>query len=154
MGREGAVLSAPSIGGHKNHETDQKAGVSAAGSSAGHDPAGGLRRPGRQCGTAVTEQSILKHINKARAAADVGLSPVKNDPTLANAAAKLLEAFSKKEKGSYRYGVGYKLTGKEVKGHPEECYRRRPAVRDYRASYSEDGAFFALPPLNSRSDGG
>lgn len=70
---------------------------------------------GGNVGTAVTEQSILKYINKARAAADVGLSPVKNDPTLANAAAKLLEAFSKKEKGSYRYGVGYKLTGNEVK---------------------------------------
>lgn len=44
---------------------------------------------GGNVGTAVTEQSILKYINEARANADKGLSPVKNDPTLANAAAML-----------------------------------------------------------------
>ena len=108
---------------------------------------------GGNVGTAVTEQSILKYINKARAAADVGLSPVKNDPTLANAAAKLLEAFSKKEKGSYRYGVGYKLTGNEVKGILKNVTGKNQPVEDYRADYSEEGAFFALPPLNSRPHG-
>ena len=35
---------------------------------------------GGNVGTAVTEQSLLKYINKARAAADVGLSPVKKRP--------------------------------------------------------------------------
>ena len=97
-------------------------------------------------GTAVTEQSILKYINKARAAADVGLSPVKNDPTLANAAAKLLEAFSKKEKGSYRYGVGYKLTGNEVKDILKNVTGKDQPVEDYRADYSEEGAFFCIAP--------
>ena len=101
---------------------------------------------GGNVGTAVTEQNILKHINKARAAADVGLSPVKNDPTLANAAAKLLEAFSKKEKGSYRYGVGYKLTGNEVKDILKNVTGKDQPVRDYRANYSEDGAFFCIAP--------
>lgn len=101
---------------------------------------------GGNVGTAVTEQSILKHINEARAAADVGLSPVKNDPTLANAAAKLLEAFSKKEKGSYRYGVGYKLTGNEVKDILKNVTGKDQPVRDYRANYSEDGAFFCIAP--------
>lgn len=101
---------------------------------------------GGNVGTAVTEQSILKYINKARAAADVGLSPVKNDPTLANAAAKLLEAFSKKEKGSYRYGVGYKLTGNEVKDILKNVTGKDQPVEDYRADYSEEGAFFCIAP--------
>ena len=96
--------------------------------------------------TAITEQSLLKYINKTRANAEMGLSPVKNDPTLANAAAKLLEAFSKKEKGSYRYGVGYKLTGKEVKDILKNVTGKDQPVRDYRASYSEDGAFFCIAP--------
>ena len=30
---------------------------------------------------AITEQSLLKYINKTRANAEMGLSPVKNDPT-------------------------------------------------------------------------
>lgn len=45
---------------------------------------------------AITEQSLLKYINKTRANAEMGLSPVKNDPTLANAAAKLLEEFPRR----------------------------------------------------------
>jgi uncharacterized lipoprotein YehR (DUF1307 family) len=101
---------------------------------------------GGNVGTAVTEQSLLKYINKARAAADVGLSPVKNDPTLANAAAKLLEAFSKKEKGSYRYGVGYKLTGNEVKDILKNVTGKDQPVVDCLADYSEEGAFFLHCP--------
>ena len=104
---------------------------------------------GGNVGTAVTEQSILKYINKARAAADKGLSPVKNDPTLANAAAKLLEAFSKKEKGSYRYGVGYKLTENEVKDILKNVTGKDQPVEDYRADYSEEGAFFCIAPTES-----
>lgn len=57
---------------------------------------------------AVTEQSLLKYINEARANAAIGLSPVKNDPTLAQAAAKLLEEFSKTPVKA-DYGTGYKL---------------------------------------------
>lgn len=70
---------------------------------------------GGNVGTAVTEQSLLKYINKTRADADLGLSPVKNDPTLANAAAKLLEEFSKTEMVKTNYGTGYKLSEDQVK---------------------------------------
>ena len=64
---------------------------------------------GGNVGTAITEQSILKYINEARANAAMGLSPVKNDPTLASAAAKLLKEFSKTEMVKTNYGTGYKL---------------------------------------------
>ena len=64
---------------------------------------------------AVTEQSILKYINEIRANADKGLSPVKNDPTLANAAAKLLEAYAQTEMVKTYYGTGYKLFGDQIK---------------------------------------
>lgn len=64
---------------------------------------------GGNVGTAVTEQSILKYINEARANADKGLSPVENDSTLAQAAATLLEEFSK-DPAKTDYGTGYKMT--------------------------------------------
>ena len=70
---------------------------------------------GGNVSTAVTEQSILKYINEIRANADKGLSPVKNDPSLANAAAKLLEKFSETEMVKTYYGTGYKLTKDQVK---------------------------------------
>ena len=44
----------------------------------------------------------------------MGLSPVKNDPTLANAAAKLLEEFSKTEMVKTDSGTGYKLSANQV----------------------------------------
>lgn len=69
---------------------------------------------GGNVSTAVTEQSLLKYINEARAEADKGLSPVKNDPALANAAAKLLEEFSKTP-AKTDYGTGYKLSEDQVK---------------------------------------
>ena len=69
---------------------------------------------GGNVGTAVTEQSLLKYINKTRANAEMGLSPVKNDPTLANAAAKLLEEFSKTEMVETNSGTGYKLSPTQV----------------------------------------
>lgn len=69
---------------------------------------------GGNVGTAVTEQSLLKYINKTRANAEMGLSPVKNDPTLANAAAKLLEEFSKTEMVKTDSGTGYKLSANQV----------------------------------------
>ena len=70
---------------------------------------------GGNVGTAVTEQSLLKYINKTRANAEMGLSPVKNDPTLANAAAKLLEAFAETEMVKTDSGTGYKLSENQVK---------------------------------------
>ena len=69
---------------------------------------------GGNVGTAVTEQSLLKYINEARAEADKGLSPVKNDPTLADAAAKLLNAFAETEMIDTNYGTGYKLSKDRV----------------------------------------
>lgn len=63
---------------------------------------------GGNVGTAVTEQSILKYINESRKAANMGLSPVKNDATLARAAATLLEEFSK-DPAKTDYGTGYKM---------------------------------------------
>lgn len=69
---------------------------------------------GGNVGTAVTEQSLLKYINKTRANAEMGLSPVKNDPTLANAAAKLLEAFAETEMVETNSGTGYKLSKTQV----------------------------------------
>lgn len=70
---------------------------------------------GGNVGTAVTEQSILKYINESRKKANMGLSPVENDPTLANAAAKLLKAYSETEMVKTYYGTGYKLRKERVK---------------------------------------
>lgn len=64
---------------------------------------------------AITEQSLLKYINKTRANAEMGLSPVKNDPTLANAAAQLLKAYAETEMVKTYYGTGYKLSRDQVK---------------------------------------
>ena len=64
---------------------------------------------GGNVGTAVTEQSILKYINESRKTANMGLSPVENDPTLAQAAATLLEEFAKNP-AKANFGTGYKLT--------------------------------------------
>lgn len=70
---------------------------------------------GGNVSTAVTEQSLLKYINEARAEADKGLSPVKNDPTLANAAAQLLKAYAETEMVKTYYGTGYELLRDQVK---------------------------------------
>lgn len=64
---------------------------------------------GGNVGAAVTEQSILKYINESRKTANMGLSPVENDPTLAQAAATLLEEFAKNP-AKANFGTGYKLT--------------------------------------------
>lgn len=63
---------------------------------------------GGNVGTAVTEQSILKYINEYRKKVNTGLSPVENDATLAQAAATLLEEFSKTP-AKTDYGTGYKM---------------------------------------------
>lgn len=69
---------------------------------------------GGNVGTAVTEQSILKYINESRKKANMGLNPVENDATLAQAAATLLEEFSK-DTVKTNFGTGYKLTKAQVK---------------------------------------
>ena len=109
---------------------------------------------GGNVSTAVTEQSLLKYINEARAEADKGLSPVKNDSKLANAAAKLLDAYAQTEMVKTYYGTGYKLTKDQVKNilntatgknqevvgfsedpsQYEHCFLVAPSERDYSAS--------------------
>ena len=109
---------------------------------------------GGNVGTAVTEQSILKYINETRARADIGLSPVKNDPTLANAAAKLLEAFSQTEKKTFAKGTGYELTEEQVK---EVLYavtgKNGQSVEDFRSGDDYTGnAYFSVAPAYSVTD--
>lgn len=70
---------------------------------------------GGNVGTAVTEQSILKYINEYRKKVNTGLSPVENDSTLAQAAATLLEEFSKTP-AKTGYGTGYTLTRSAAEG--------------------------------------
>lgn len=70
---------------------------------------------GGNVGTAVTEQSILKYINEYRKKVNTGLSPVENDSTLAQAAATLLEEFSKTP-AKTDYGTGYTLTRSAAEG--------------------------------------
>ena len=106
---------------------------------------------GGNVGTAVTEQSILKHINETRKKANTGLSPVENDSTLAQAAATLLEEFSKTP-AKTDYGTGYKLlktqaenilhtaTGKTSQGI-EDMFTMR------------GGSFFYLAPDNYNNFG-
>lgn len=101
---------------------------------------------GGNVGTAVTEQSILKYINEYRKKVNTGLSPVENDSTLAQAAATLLEEFSKTP-AKTDYGTGYKLlktqaenilhtaTGKTSQGI-EDMFTMR------------GGSFFYLAPDN------
>ena len=69
---------------------------------------------GGNVGTAVTEQSILKYINEYRKKVNTGLSPVENDSTLAQAAATLLEEFSKTP-AKTDYGTGYTLSRDQAK---------------------------------------
>ena len=120
---------------------------------------------------AVTEQNILKYINEERASADKGLSPVKNDPTLANAAAKLLEAYAGVDMVKTYYGTGYKLTnervksilntatgknGQEVVGYSEDpsryehCFCVVPSER----SYGQNQDFYLLRRANKAVDSG
>ena len=102
---------------------------------------------GGNVGTAVTEQSILKYINKARANAEMGLSPVKNDPTLANAAAKLLEAFSETEMVETNSGTGYKLPKTRV----ENILQALPGKSDQQVQIPSvapaPGSYFCVTPI-------
>lgn len=109
---------------------------------------------GGNVGTAVTEQSILKYINKARAAADVGLSPVKNDPTLANAAAKLLNAFAETEMIDTNYGTGYKLSKDRVESTLHALLgKNNQEIRIGSSGGMITGSFFYVAPTNETSYG-
>lgn len=100
---------------------------------------------GGNVGTAVTEQSILKYINESRKAANMGLSPVKNDPTLANTAAKLLEEFSKTP-AKTDYGTGYKMTKTAAEDILHTATGKRS--QEIKSLYDmHNGSFFYLAPI-------
>ena len=101
---------------------------------------------GGNVGTAVTEQSILKYINESRKTANMGLSPVENDPTLAQAAAELLEAFSKTEMVETSSGTGYKLSQTQV----ESILHALPGKSDQEVEIPSGapprGSYFCVTP--------
>lgn len=106
---------------------------------------------GGNVSTAVTEQSLLKYINEARAEADKGLSPVKNDSKLANAAAKLLEEFSKTP-AKTDYGTGYTLTRSAAEGILKTATGK--TNQGIKNLYDmRDGSFFYLAPDNYNNFG-
>ena len=101
---------------------------------------------GGNVGTAVTEQSILKHINETRKKANTGLSPVENDATLAQAAATLLEEFSKTP-AKTDYGTGYTLTRSAAEGILKTATGK--TNQGIKNLYSpSDGSYFYLAPDN------
>lgn len=106
---------------------------------------------GGNVGTAVTEQSILKHINETRKKANTGLSPVENDSTLAQAAAKLLEEFSKTP-AKTDYGTGYKMAKTAAEGilHTATGKTSQGVKNLYDM---RDGSFFYLAPDNYNNFG-
>ena len=101
---------------------------------------------GGNVGTAVTEQSILKHINETRKKANTGLSPVENDSTLAQAAATLLEEFSKTP-AKTDYGTGYKMAKTKAEDilHTATGKKNQGIKNLYTPS---DGSYFYLAPDN------
>lgn len=102
---------------------------------------------GGNVSTAVTEQSLLKYINEARAEADKGLSPVKNDPTLANAAAKLLDAFADTEMVKTYYGTGYKLSRDQVKNILNDATGKNQEVAAFNDEPSGFKCCFCVAPI-------
>ena len=101
---------------------------------------------GGNVGTAVTEQSLLKYINETRKAANMGLSPVKNDSTLAQVAATLLEEFSKTP-AKTDYGTGYTLTRSAAEDILHTATgKTSQGIKDM--FMMRDGSFFYLAPDN------
>ena len=106
---------------------------------------------GGNVGTAVTEQSILKYINEYRKKINTGLSPVENDATLAQAAATLLEEFSKTP-AKTDYGTGYTLTRSAAEDilHTATGKKNQGVKNLYDM---RDGSFFYLAPDNYNNFG-
>ena len=102
---------------------------------------------GGNVSTAVTEQSLLKYINEARAEADKGLSPVKNDPALAHAAAKLLDAFADTEMVKTYYGTGYKLSREQVKNILNDATGKNQEVAAFNDEPSGFKCCFCVAPI-------
>lgn len=104
---------------------------------------------GGNVGTAVTEQSILKYINEYRKKVNTGLSPVENDSTLAQAAATLLEEFSKTP-AKTDYGTGYTLTRSAAENILHTATgKTSQGIKDM--FMMRDGSFFYLAPDNYNS---
>ena len=104
---------------------------------------------GGNVGTAVTEQSILKYINEYRKKVNTGLSPVENDSTLAQAAATLLEEFSKTP-AKTDYGTGYTLTRSAAENILHDATgKTSQGIKDMYTMH--DGSFFYLAPDNYNS---
>ena len=106
---------------------------------------------GGNVGTAVTEQSILKHINETRKKANTGLSPVENDATLAQAAATLLEEFSKTP-AKTDYGTGYKM----AKTKAEDILQQETGKTTQKISGCEGmvtSSFFYVAPRSNYYNG-
>lgn len=104
---------------------------------------------GGNVGTAVTEQSILKYINEYRKKVNTGLSPVENDSTLAQAAATLLEEFSKTP-AKTDYGTGYTLTRSAAENILHTATgKKSQGIKDM--FMMRDGSFFYLAPDNYNS---
>lgn len=100
---------------------------------------------GGNVGTAVTEQSILKYINESRKKANMGLSPVENDATLARAAATLLEEFSK-DPAKTDFGTGYKMTKTAADNILHDATGK--TTQNIKHLYSGDNeSFFFLAPI-------
>lgn len=101
---------------------------------------------GGNVSTAVTEQSLLKYINEYRKKANTGLSPVENDSTLAQAAATLLEEFSKTP-AKTDYGTGYKLLKTQAENILHTATgKTSQGIRDMYTMH--DGGYFYLAPNN------
>lgn len=106
---------------------------------------------GGNVGTAVTEQSILKYINEYRKKVNTGLSPVENDSTLAQAAATLLEEFSKTP-AKTDYGTGYTLPRSAAEGILHTATGK--TSQGIKNLYDmRDGSFFYLAPDNYNNFG-
>lgn len=99
---------------------------------------------GGRGGTAVTEQSILKYINESRKTANMGLDSVENDPTLAQAAAKLLEEFSKTPVKA-NFGTGYKMSKTEAENILNTA-TKKSAQKIQKESGITDKSFYCLAP--------
>lgn len=101
---------------------------------------------GGNVGTAVTEQSLLKYINEYRKKVNTGLSPVENDSTLAQAAATLLEEFSKTP-AKTDYGTGYTMAKTQAEDILHTATgKTEQGIRDMFTM--SNGSFFYLAPDN------
>ena len=103
---------------------------------------------------AIPAQSLLMNTTKPGATAELALRRYKHDPTLANAAAKLLEEFSKTEMIDTNYGTGYKLPENQVENTLHALLgKNNQEIRIGSSSGMITGSFFYVAPTNETSYG-